>query len=498
MRQIESRNILPNYSIELFTSKFAQKEFLENILMTSNNNLVHYSLSAKGSALYYQKIMLNKIFRARYASEFVMNNSKFNADGQAVRYLVLGGHFHYAYYWMSNMNQIKRGVSDVIFGNDSRSVGSFKNIAYNRSWTGGTKLSKKGLEPKRVYSDKINDWMESYGAISPGISGFLTDNFYTVDKTHELKSRFAPKAWHKMWTFTKSIRFKPFIEYISITFGSLIHFIRTIWYNFTLNLNRWWNQVDFTDNTGISKLKLKKTEMYHYMYASEVNYNTFPALGSMPQFELDMTKNLRAGPRGSSFYRRMLRNHKNWRIGMAFWAKKIWSFKKTYRFWTFMRGMSNHMFRGFYMADVFVNRLDVYVMRQFSLKNIRFVRVLIDAGHVFYGTYTARNINIPVKRYALVTISKEAQSWSTLRNSKMYHEHKLRAQLKTGVKHIKNAALRYCRQQKDLAVWGRTKDYRFAMFFGNSLDTLTMDGRQTNFFSLNYFYSQRAVASAWW
>ena len=89
---------LENYDADIFTSRKLQREFLENIIMTSNNNLVHYSLSAKGSALYYQKIMLNKIFRAKNASEFILNNSKYNMDAQAVRYLVLGGHFQYAYY----------------------------------------------------------------------------------------------------------------------------------------------------------------------------------------------------------------------------------------------------------------------------------------------------------------------------------------------------------------------------------------------------------------
>ena len=489
---------LENYDADIFTSRKLQREFLENIIMTSNNNLVHYSLSAKGSALYYQKIMLNKIFRAKNASEFILNNSKYNMDAQAVRYLVLGGHFQYAYYWMSNMNQIRRGVSDLIVGNDSGSLGTFKNISFNRRWLGESRIASRGLEPRVVYSDKVNYWMSSYGAISPSISSYLTDNYYTVDKTHDLKSRYIPHAWFKMWTFSKSLYTKPFTEYLSLTFGSLIHFIRTVWYNFTLSLNRFWGEIDFVDTTGYSRALVKKTEMHHYMYASDVNHNTFPALGSMPQFNLDMTKNLRAGPRGASFYRKMLRNHKTWRIGMVFWARKIWSFRKTYRFWTYMRGMSNHMFRGFYMVSVFMNRLDVYVMRMFNLKNLRFVRILINAGHIFYGTFKARNANIRVGRYSLVSISKEAQNWATKKNTKRYTAHKLISYKKAGIKNIKNAALRYCRQQKDLAVWGQTRDHRFAMFFGQSLDVMNMDGRRTNFFSLNYFYAQRAVASAWW
>ena len=150
------------------------------------------------------------------------------------------------------------------------------------------------------------------------------------------------------------------------------------------------------------------------------------------------------------------------------------------------------------MVSVFMNRLDVYVMRMFNLKNIRFVRTLIRAGHVFYGTYTARNANIRVGRYALVTISKEAQGWSTAMNTRQYSDKVILNEVKAGIKNIKNAALRYCRQHKDLAVWGKTKDYRFAMFFGQSLDVMNMDGSRTNFFSLNYFYAQRAVASAWW
>lgn len=487
-----------NYDESMLTSRKMQREFLETVIMTSNNSLVHYSLSAKGSALYYQKIMLNKIFRARNASEFILNNSKFNMDGQAVRYLVLGGYFQYAYYWMSNMNQIRRGVSDLIVGNDSGSAGSFKNIAFNRKWFGGSKVSSRGLEPKTVYSDKINQWMGAYGSVTPFVTWIYADNYYTVDKTHKLKSRHIPNAWFNMWTFGKSLYTKSFTEYLSLTFGSLIHFIRTVWYNFTLNLNRYWNQFDFVDILGESRNLLQKTEMYHYMYASDVNFNTFPALGSMPQFNLDMTKNLRAGPRGASFYRKMLRNHKTWRIGMVFWARKIWSFMKTYRFWTYMRGMSNHMFRGFYMVSVFMNRLDVYVMRMFNLKNLRFVRVLINAGHVFYGTFKARNANIPVTRYSIVTISKEAQNWASKRNFKKYLPARSLSYKKASIKNIKNAALRYCRQQKDLAIWGNTRDYRFAMFFGTNLDVMNMDGRKTNFFSLNYFYAQRAVASAWW
>ena len=161
-----------------------------------------------------------------------------------------------------------------------------------------------------------------------------------------------------------------------------------------------------------------------------------------------------------------------------------------------MRGMSNHMFRGFYMVSVFMYRLDVYVMRMFNLKNLRFVRVLIDAGHVFYGTDVLRNANVPVRRYGLVSISKEAQSWAGRRNSRNYYQKGTFTEVRNGVKNIKHAALRYCRQHKDLAVWGNTKDYRFALFFGPNIDVMNMDGRKTNFFSLNYFYAQRAVASA--
>ena len=110
-----------------------QRDFLEKLLQTTNNNLVHYSLTAKGSALYYQKIMLNKIFRARTrAEDFVLDNSKYKTFRQANRYLTIGGAFQQAYYWMTVSNQIKRDVSPLIFGNDAHVIGSFKNIAFSR------------------------------------------------------------------------------------------------------------------------------------------------------------------------------------------------------------------------------------------------------------------------------------------------------------------------------------------------------------------------------
>ena len=49
--------------------------------------------------------------------------------------------------------------------------------------------------------------------------------------------------------------------------------------------------------------------------------------------------------------------------------------------------MSFRFLRGYYGWSVFMNRVDVYGMRMFSIKNLRLMRCVLKAGHLFYGTY---------------------------------------------------------------------------------------------------------------
>jgi hypothetical protein len=63
---------------------------------------------------------------------------------------------------------------------------------------------------------------------------------------------------------------------------------------------------------------------------------------------------------------------------------------------------------------------------------------------------------------------------------------------------LQSSALRFTRQVRDLNIWGKGKSYNFVLSFGECLDLINTDSKKTNFASLNYFYAQRSVASAWW
>ena len=72
--------------------------------------------------------------------------------------------------------------------------------------------------------------------------------------------------------------------------------------------------------------------------------------------------------------------------------------------------MSKYLYRGFHMYSIFANRIDFFILRMFLVKNLRYARVLISAGHVFYGDFSSRNAKMRVKRFSLVSLSKKAKN----------------------------------------------------------------------------------------
>lgn len=484
------------YSEEnLVNNPSLQRSFLEHLLQTTNNSLEHYSLSAKGSKLYYQKIMLNKIYRARTrANDFVLDNSKYKTYRQANRYLTIGGAFQQAYYWMTVSNQIRRGVSPLIFGNDANTIGSFKNIAFNRGWNLGDSIVRRGQETRKTSNIRMTNWailsnrVGQYGA-------YFYRKYHSVENTLPLKGKFGVNLFINLTTFRNSTKTLPFFEHMSLTMGSILHFIRTTWYNITLEKLLFYKPYDMKDNTGKSAKLAYMTETYHMLNSADIEYDQFLGTVNWVTDDFDLTGDLSVK---SKLYRKKSKKHTVWRLGMAFWAKKIWQFKKSYRFWRYMRGMSNIMFRGFYGFSVFMNRLDVYAMRMFMLRNLRYVRVFIKAGHLFYGTYCARNPWMRVSRHGILSLSKEATMWTTRRGYKKFIDDDLFNVKNNAIVNLKNAALRFCRQHRDSAIWGNTQTHKFAMFFGEDIDVINMDSKRTNFFSLSYAYGQRAITSAWW
>ena len=184
---------------------------------------------------------------------------------------------------------------------------------------------------------------------------------------------------------------------------------------------------------------------------------------------------------------------------MAVWARKIWQFKKGYRFWRYMRGMSFRFLRGYYGWSVFMNRVDVYGMRMFAIKNLRLMRCVLKAGHLFYGTYPTVNSWIRVSKFGILSLSKAAVTWTTNRGVRKFNLSSTDFNRKSAaLRNVKNAALRYCRQHKYVSFWGRTNISKFVMYYGMEQDAINMDSKKTNFFSLSYSYGQRSIASAWW
>jgi hypothetical protein len=106
--------------------------FLENLI--NNNKLVHYSLASKGSALYYQKIMINRIYRMRMHNiKSTINNSKYKPRLIDNATITLGGEFQHKYLMLSEVYKIKKNIITNFFGNDKNAIGTFKNNTYNRT-----------------------------------------------------------------------------------------------------------------------------------------------------------------------------------------------------------------------------------------------------------------------------------------------------------------------------------------------------------------------------
>jgi len=73
-----------------------------------------------------------------------------------------------------------------------------------------------------------------------------------------------------------------------------------------------------------------------------------------------------------------------------------------------MRGLSIYFYRGFYAYSVFNNRIDVFILKTFGVKSLKFARLLISSGHIFMGSFAIKNPKTRVQKYNLITISKKA------------------------------------------------------------------------------------------
>lgn len=65
------------------------------------------------------------------------------------------------------------------------------------------------------------------------------------------------------------------------------------------------------------------------------------------------------------------------------------------------------------MHSIFNRRADVYVMRMFGIRTLKFARMLVKSGHIFRGGYTITNQFDRIKRYDIMSISKKANIYLT-------------------------------------------------------------------------------------
>lgn len=471
-----------------------------NTLNTGSLKEVHHSLDPRGGALFFQKIMINKIFKCSMGRK-VSNHSKLNVFySTAIRHLNIGNSLFYKYSYLSENCQFKKtSLLGRIF--NINNVGFFSNLSQERSFLGGSLISKDSVSTKVTESDTKNN----YFFISSFNAGNLNTYSFRCKRavlTLDMKSRHLLKNWNPLFSF--SIRNPEFSikESLALKFSNNINFLRTYWYTTTINLNNFWFQKSHHDFSGKYSFFLKKKESINKFNSNAMGLEYFLSLSYINPKGVDSSKNLKAGPKGKGFYRRYMRNQTKWRIGMAYWAKKIWQFKKTYRFWRYMRGMSKYFYRGFHMYSIYLNRVDLFVLRMFSVKNLRYARVLIKAGHIFYGNRSCTNYKQRVKRFSVVSMSLKSKNWSNTVGGRFFRKYNKKSNTKTenkwSLRLIKNPSLSFIRNITHTTLNSSTKTFSYMLQYGDMVDILNTDSKKTNFFALNYVYGQKSVASAWW
>lgn len=495
--------MIDNYSANsyLFFDTFNFNKNLD-ILKTSSLKELHHSLDPRGGALYFQKIMINRIYKSKVVrqDESTIFTGKSKFFSQAVRYLNSGSSYLSKFFLLSDIDQFRSEFNGIRSYNASN-VGFFFNFSQSRGYTSSSKKLQSTTGSRLTF----NNWIINYfivSSFSSNVAYCFTDRAKRATKALPSRSFFTKNTFVRMINSSLSYYSVQFKDSLSTKIAGMTNFLRSFWFKSTLDLQNFWHQHNPYDNTGDYSFKEAKTSMMSAMVSNKFILETFVTLGHWPYLGVDITKNLKAGPRGRGFFRRYVRNQKKWRIGMAYWAKKIWRFKKTYRFWRYMRGMSKYFYRGFHMYSIFMNRLDLFVLRMFSVRNLRYARVIIDAGHVFYGDWVSKNPKMRVKRFSLVSFSKSAKNWSKIfgsRPNRKYNKKSITSdERKWSLRMLKNSSICFVRSMTHSTLTASTKEFSYRLQFGDMVDVINTESKKTNFFSLNYFYSQKAVGSAWW
>jgi len=456
-------------------------------------NLVRYSLTDRGSALYFQKLMIIKIFRMSNNSINSINKFSYSEHN---RLLEFGGDLHLKYALISSVNQLKRDSSSVIFGNDYSSFGSFKNFFYNSSNKGNDLNIKKNIENKDTLAirEKKLYYLENMSCHSHFIHNYIPSGW----KTSNFKSSSISLVFNDFIKYKDSALSNKVKEKIIKSITNITYFIRTIWYRTNLLLSNFQYPLSFYDLSGSYKKSLSRSGIFFESFSADSFIATFSTLGSWSINKVDISREIAIIHKGG-IYKKLMKKYSMWRMGIVHWGKKMLSFKKNYLFWKYARGLSNYYYRGFYLFSIFNLRADVFLMKSFGVKTIKLARLLVWGGHVFSGNYALSNPRSRVFRYNILTISEKANIYLS---KKKFFKYWKNDEKKTNKK-IKNRLLKmtpliFCRQQKQCIFWGDIQSIKYTMFFGNSLSILNTDNKKTKYFALNYYFTQKIVATSWW
>ena len=487
-------NILDNrVSPEGVFSEFKDLGILKN----KNNNLVRYSMSNRGNALYFQKIIINKIFRMN--SKPLWNPTDYSSVFDTDSSLEFGTELQQKYGLITTVQQTRRLIADTMFGNDSASYGSFKNHFYKSSTAGVSAVIKKHREAKdtRTFFDRKLERLAHLNAHSLFLYNSEVPDGFRIAK---MKSGYACPTYDKYFTFAlyDSVFNEKFKDKFLNNITQAVYFIRTFWYRSSLQLLNFNKPFSVFEYSGKYRMAAAKSDRNQWRFAAEEDVVFFSALGNWVSDRYDIAKELRIAPRGG-VYKRYVKKYVRWRLGIAHWGKKILKFKKNYAFWNYARSLSNYFYRGFFMHSIFNYRADVYIMKMFGVKTLKFARMLVQFGHVFRGSFSIRSPFDRIGQYDIVSISKRANIY--LNKKKYFKYWKTNRDViskKVQNRLIKTSPLMYCRQQKDLSFYGEIKNVKYCMFFGNEIGVFNLPSRKTKYFNLNYQYVQKIISSSWW
>lgn len=387
-------------------------------------------------------------------------------------------------------------MSSTMFGNDSASVGSFKNFFYKSSIIGNDSFIKHNIEPKdtQALKEKKIDYLHNLGCHSL----YLYNKVPSGWKFSEFKSMYINNTFSEFITFNSGISSNRVKEKMIKTLTNLTFFIRTVWYRINMFLANFQYPFTFFDYNGNYRRKLGFTGKFFESFSADSFIGSFSALGTKSYNKMDIAREVGIIHRGG-MYKKLMKRYSMWRMGIVHWGKKMLSFKKNYSFWKYARGLSNYYYRGFYLFSIFNCRADVFIMKSFGIKTLKFARLLIWGRHVFSGNYALPDPRSRVFRYNVITISEKANIYLTKKKFfKYWKNDEKRTNKKIKSRLIKMTPLIFCRQQKQSIFWGDVHSLKYTMFFGNSLSILNAENRKTRYFSLNYYFTQRIVSTSWW